>query len=102
MDYERGPHALFPKSEIISIFSFDFKEPARLFLIHPFATEKNKDECQSSGAWRHKLLENCGCFLTYVTVFHAVCTDVHEEFNFHVNNAVDPGGEFCNCHLHTS
>ena len=102
VDYERGPYALFPKSERITIFGFDFKEPARLFLIPPFATKKNKDECQSSGACRHKLLENCGWFLTCITVFHTMCTDVHEVFNFYVDKEVDPDSKFCNCHLFLS
>ena len=84
------------------MFGFYFKEPARLFLTPPFATKKNKDEHQLSGAYRHKLFENCGWFLTCITVFHTMCTDVHEEFNFYVDKEVDPDSKFYNCYLFLS
>ena len=40
IDYESGPYLMFPKNERVSIFGFDFKEPAMYFLIPPFGTKK--------------------------------------------------------------
>ena len=38
--FERGPCALFPKSDSISTFWHDYVEPEKLFLIPPFGTKK--------------------------------------------------------------
>ena len=40
IDFERGPYALFSKSECMSTFGDDYVEPATLFLIPPFDTKK--------------------------------------------------------------
>ena len=42
VDYEKGPHSLFPKNEIITMFGHDYTEPTRTFLTPPFGTKKMK------------------------------------------------------------
>ena len=94
VDYERGPYSLFPKNEIIAIFGYDYNEPARIFLIPPFGTKKNEDDFQLAGMYRHKCVENCGWFLTCMTVFYIMVTDVKEEFNFYVDKEIDNDSKF--------
>lgn len=93
VDCKRGPHALFPKAEREAIFGRDLVESACMLLMPPFCTKKNKDECQLTGAHRHKQLENCARFLISMSVLFTMHNDVREEFDFIADKSSNPNSK---------
>ena len=85
---------MFPKNERVSIFGFDFKEPAMYFLIPPFGTKKNEDKYQASRFYRHKRLENCTRFFTAMTIFYNLKMSNSSDFNFYVNRENDKESKY--------
>ena len=89
IDYERGPCALFTKTECKAMFDRDLVEPAYMFLMPPVCTKKNKDQHHLAGVYCYNQLENCGWFLICLSVFFTMHDDVHEDFIFFVDESSD-------------